>query len=139
MASDPITEKAIELYDIYTAAVGGKAYDGRPLPTGAEFINDPAKQVQANGWRAVAECTICAIPATGLSFSTALNLLKQGHAIRLPHWKPDVLIKLQTPDAYSKMTAPYLYVESRYGRVPWIPTQIELLSNNWELADATTP
>lgn len=136
MASDPITEKAIELYDIYTAAVGGKAYDGRPLPTGAEFINDPTKQVQANGWRAVAESTLNAQP---LSFGHALELLKTGHAIRLPHWKSDVRIKLQTPDAYSKMTAPYLYVESRYGRVPWIPTQIELLSNNWELADATTP
>lgn len=136
MTTDLITEQAIKLYDIYTAAVGGKAYDGRPLPTGVEFINDPTKQVQANGWRAVAESTLSTTP---LSFGHALELLKTGHAIRLPHWAPDVRIKLQTPDAYSKMTAPYLYVESRYGRVPWIPTQIELLSNNWELADDTTP
>lgn len=134
MASDHITEKAIELYDIYTAAVGGKAWNGDPLPTGKEFINDPAKQLQANAWRAVAEHTISAIPDTGLSFSSALNLLKQGHAVRLPHWKPDVRIKMQTPDEHSKMTAPYLYVESRFGRVPWVITQVELLSCSWEIA-----
>lgn len=51
--------------------------------------------------------------------------------IRLPHWSEDVKIKLQKPDENSKMTAEYLYVESRFGRVPWIPTQIELLSDRW--------
>lgn len=53
-------------------------------------------------------------------------------AIRLPQWSEDVKIKLQVPDKHSKMTAAYLYVESRFGRVPWIPTQIELLSDKWE-------
>lgn len=52
--SGAITELAIELYDVYCAAVGGKAYDGRPLPAGREFMNDPAKQKQADAWRAVA-------------------------------------------------------------------------------------
>ena len=48
-------ELAILLYDTYCAAVGGKAWDGRPLPTGAEFMADPTKKLQADGWRAVAE------------------------------------------------------------------------------------
>ncbi len=56
--SDRVTDKAIELYDVYTAAVGGKAWDGRPLPSGTEFMHDPAKQKQANAWRAVAEHVI---------------------------------------------------------------------------------
>jgi len=51
--------------------------------------------------------------------------------MRLPHWKEDVIIKIQFPDEHSKMTTPYLYVESRFGRVPWIPTQIELFSREW--------
>lgn len=49
-----IDQKAIELYDIYTAAVGGKAWNGDPLPCGKDFMSDPTKQKQADGWRAVA-------------------------------------------------------------------------------------
>lgn len=53
--------------------------------------------------------------------------------MRLPSWSPDVVIRVQKPDEHSKMTAPYLYVESRFGRVPWKETMIELFSNSWEL------
>ena len=135
MAPDRITEKAIQLYDTYSAAVGGKAWNGEPLPTGKEFINDPAKQLQADAWRAVAKEAIKGTPgATNLPFSTALELLKHGLSVRLPHWKPDVRIKMQPPDEHSKMTHPYLYVESRFGCVPWVITQVELMSNSWEIA-----
>ena len=51
--------------------------------------------------------------------------------MRLPSWSEDVIIKSQIPDAHSKMSAPYLYVESRLGRVPWKETYIELYSNDW--------
>lgn len=47
---DTVTEKAIELYDVYTAAVGGKAWDGRPLPSGAEFMADASKQMPGGLW-----------------------------------------------------------------------------------------
>lgn len=56
-------------------------------------------------------------------------------AIRMPQWSSDVEIKVQRPDEHSKMTAPYLYVESRFGLVPWIPTQIEMFSEDWELIE----
>lgn len=69
-----------------------------------------------------------------MTFSEALDALKKGKAVRLPHWKGDVRILLQTPDEHSKMTTPYLYVESRFGRVPWVVTQVELLSNVWEIS-----
>ena len=55
------------------------------------------------------------------------------YGMRLPSWKEDVVIKIQIPDKYSKMTAPYLYVEGRYGRVPWKETMIELFAKNWEI------
>ncbi len=67
-----------------------------------------------------------------MNFGKALQLLQQGDCVRLNSWKEDVFLELQIPDTYSKMTAPYIYVESRYGRVPWNPTQIELLSDEWE-------
>ena len=33
----------------------------------------------------------------------------------------------------SLMTAPFLYVESRFGRVPWKETMIELFSEDWDI------
>lgn len=67
-----------------------------------------------------------------MKFGEAFEEVKKGKSMRLPSWKPDVLIKVQYPDENSKMTAPYLYVESRFGRVPWKETMIELFSEEWE-------
>lgn len=71
----------------------------------------------------------------GYPFGYAFQNLKtkQCVAMRLPNWQPDVKIKCQFPDEHSKMTAPYLYVESRFGLVPWKETNIELFSNDWEI------
>lgn len=68
-----------------------------------------------------------------MTFGEAFEQVKKGKGMRLPHWKPDVVIKAQYPDENSKMTAPYLYVESRFGRVPWKETMIELFSEDWEV------
>lgn len=70
-----------------------------------------------------------------MSFGEALEHVKQGKGMRLPQWKEDVVVRAQYPDANSKMTAPYLYVESRFGRVPWKETMIELFAENWEVID----
>ena len=73
-----------------------------------------------------------------LSFGIAFDTIKNSEknlAMRLPAWNMDVLIKVQRPDEHSKMTAPYLYVESRYGRVPWKETMIELFAENWEVVE----
>ena len=70
-----------------------------------------------------------------MDFSKALKKLKKGALVRLPYWSKDVTINCQYPDEHSKMTAPYLYVESRYGRIPWVITQIELMSDAWEVVD----
>ena len=67
------------------------------------------------------------------NFSDALIAVKKGKGIRLSSWNPDVIIYVQYPDEHSKMTAPYLYVESRFGRVPWKETMIELFSDSWEI------
>lgn len=70
-------------------------------------------------------------PTEGVNFGLALEAMKKGMGARLPHWKSDVVIRAQYPDEHSKMTAPYLYVESRFGRVPWKETMIELFSDDW--------
>lgn len=70
-----------------------------------------------------------------MNFGQALEEIKAHGGMRLPKWKPDVVIRVQYPDANSKMTAPYLYVESRFGRVPWKETMIELFSEEWEVVE----
>lgn len=72
-----------------------------------------------------------------MNFGTAFEAIKAGEAagMRLPGWSPDVIIKVQRPDANSKMTAPYLYVESRFGLVPWKETMIELFADHWQLVN----
>ena len=99
----------------------------------------------------------------GLPFGIALEEVKRGKGMRLPSWKPDVVIRLwkpgrieqlsnrlslELPNSYvddaleavnllnlDEMTAPFLYVSSRFGMVPWKETMIELLSNEWEVVD----
>lgn len=75
---------------------------------------------------------------SNLSFGRALDSVQDNpdtRGMRLPSWKEDVIIKCQMPDENSKMTAPYLYVESRFGRVPWKETMIEMFSKKWQLID----
>lgn len=68
-----------------------------------------------------------------MNFGQAFEEVKKGKGMRLPTWSEDVSIHAQYPDEHSKMTAPYLYVESRYGKVPWRETEIELFSEDWEV------
>lgn len=70
-----------------------------------------------------------------MRFGEAFEHVRAGGGMRLPDWSEDVAIRAQFPDEHSKMTAPYLYVESRHGRVPWKETMIELFSENWEIID----
>ena len=70
-----------------------------------------------------------------MNFGDAFEQVKTGKGMRLPYWKHDVIVRSQYPNENSKMTAPYLYVESRYGRVPWKETMIELFSEKWEVVE----
>jgi hypothetical protein len=70
-----------------------------------------------------------------MNFGQAFENVKSGKGMRLPQWSDDVVIRAQYPDEHSKMTAPYLYVESRFGKVPWKETMIELFSEKWEVVE----
>ncbi len=71
----------------------------------------------------------------GITFGLAIEAMNKGLKVRLPHWGADVFISMQFPDEHSKMTHKYMYVTSRFGRVPWIPTQIEMLSENYSIIE----
>jgi hypothetical protein len=62
------------------------------------------------------------------------HVIEEGKGMRLPHWSEEVVIRAQFPDENSKMTHPYLYVESRFGMVPWKET-FPVFSDKWEIVD----
>lgn len=49
---------ASELYRVYCESVGGRAFNGDPLPDWETFSTDPAKSKQANAWFAAADRAI---------------------------------------------------------------------------------
>lgn len=79
-------------------------------------------------------------------FGWALYKLRQGLAVRRRGWNGEgIFIKIQTPDAYSKMTSPYLYIdttglqtqntEAPKSRVPWLASQTDMLAEDWEIVE----
>jgi hypothetical protein len=75
-----------------------------------------------------------------MNFGQALEWLKKGKAIYRSGWNgKNMWLMLQTPDAQSKMTLPYIYIEYPTGhsayangsRVPWLGSQTDLLANDW--------
>jgi hypothetical protein len=71
-----------------------------------------------------------------MDFSLALALLRQGHSIQRTGWySTGLTLHLQNPDAQSKMTLPYIYMHFPEGeKVPWLPSQMDVLGNDWAIA-----
>ena len=77
-----------------------------------------------------------------MNFGQAFEQVKQGKGMRLPQWKTDVVIRAQYPDEHSKMTQPYIYIDTTdlvtnnlaapKGRVPWLASQTDMLAEDWE-------
>ena len=77
-----------------------------------------------------------------MNFGQAIEMLKQGHKCWRRGWNgKGICIKLQTPDANSKMTQPYIYMDTTEldttnpaavkGRVPWLASQTDMLAEDW--------
>lgn len=117
----------------------GKVYgDSDPIPKNMAPILDGYRVTYPDGyvsWSPKDTFEEAYRPIDSLNFGLAFEAVKKGKGMRLPSWQPDVVIRCQYPDAHSKMTAPYLYVESRFGRVPWKETMIELFSDKWQVVD----
>lgn len=64
--------------------------------------------------------------------------------VRLRNGK-GIFIKLQVPDEHSKMTSPYIYIDTTGLRsnnpdaprscVPWLASQTDMLAEDWEIAE----
>ena len=70
------------------------------------------------------------------TFGAALSALKAGGKVARTGWNgKGMWVKLQTPDANSKMSLPYFYLSySMPGdRVPWVPSITDCLAEDWVL------
>lgn len=71
-----------------------------------------------------------------MDFGMALNHIRIGAKVRRYGWNgPNLYIGLFKPDSDSDMTKPYLYIASTvdHDRVPWAPSQTDVLSVDWTL------
>lgn len=75
----------------------------------------------------------------------AIERLSEGLRVRRSGWNgKGMWLELQIPDKNSKMTLPYIYIEYPEGsdpyplgsRVPWIASQTDILSDDWEVVEA---
>jgi hypothetical protein len=66
-------------------------------------------------------------------FCVALRAVKKGAGIQREGWNgKGMWVFLQKPDAHSKMTLPYLYIEYEDGRrCPWLASQTDLMAEDW--------
>lgn len=76
------------------------------------------------------------------TFGDTIALLKKGLKARREGWNGNgIFISLQVPDENSKMTSPYIYIDTTglktdnpnapKSRVPWLASQTDMLSEDW--------
>jgi len=74
-----------------------------------------------------------------VTFGEALEAVKRGEAIQRIGWNGKGLkVKAQYPDANSKMSLPYLYIEypgnainTPGAKCPWLASQTDLMAEDW--------
>ena len=80
------------------------------------------------------------------NFGTALTYLKMGSKVARQGWNgKGIFIELQRPDEHSKMTHPYIFIdttglqtENAYApksRVPWLASQTDMLADDWVVVE----
>lgn len=79
-----------------------------------------------------------------MTFGSAIHALKDGLKVRRRGWNgKGIFIELQVPDEHSKMTSPYIFIDTSglqtdnpdapKSRVPWLASQTDMLAEDWEV------
>lgn len=79
---------------------------------------------------------------SGMNFGDALRILRMGGRVARCGWNGrGIFIELQTPDEHSKMTSPYIFIDTTglqtdnphapKSRVPWLASQTDMLAEDW--------
>ena len=79
---------------------------------------------------------------SGMTFDLAIEAMKKGHSVARKGWDArGVYCRLQEPDVYSKMTSPYIYIDTTGLQtenkaapkclVLWLASQTDMLADDW--------
>lgn len=96
------------------------------------YVSWSPKDVFEKAYRATDEMT----------FGLAIEALKMGHRVARKGWNgKGIFLELQTPTKTSKMTSPYIYIDTtglqgdnKYAPkslVPWLASQTDMLAEDW--------
>jgi hypothetical protein len=68
-----------------------------------------------------------------MNFGQALDLLKNGKKVTRKDWNRgrDISLELQVPDAHSKMTKPYIFMNKDNDRFPCDLSCESILAEDW--------
>ena len=81
-----------------------------------------------------------------VNFGLAIELLRVGCKVAREGWNgKGIFIKLQVPDQFSKMTSPYIYIDTTNlqtnnknapkSLVPWLASQTDMLAEDWVIVE----
>lgn len=85
-------------------------------------------------------------PIDGMTFGLAIEALKMGKKVARRGWNgKGIFIELQVPDQYSKMSSPYIFIDTTglqsdnpdapRSRVPWLASQTDTLAEDWRVVE----
>lgn len=77
-----------------------------------------------------------------MNFGQAIAALKEGDSVARKGWNgKGIFIELQVPDAHSKMSSPYIFIDTTglqsdnpdapRSCVPWLASQTDMLAEDW--------
>lgn len=77
-----------------------------------------------------------------MNFGEAIEALRVGKKVARSGWNgKGIFIELQVPDLFSKMTSPYIFIDTTglqtdnedapKSRVPWLASQTDMLARDW--------
>jgi hypothetical protein len=85
----------------------------------------------------ISGCVICGLEKefVKMRIGQAVEALEDGERVTRSGWNGrGMSLELQVPDAHSKMTEPYVFLNTWDGkRVPWVCSQADLLANDWHV------
>lgn len=82
--------------------------------------------------------------AGSLTIGMAVEALRLGRKVARAGWNgKGMWLVMQVPDAHSKMTLPYIYIEypeghpayPRGSRVPWLASQTDMMADDWVIVE----
>jgi hypothetical protein len=84
------------------------------------------------------------LPEDGSNFGEAIKALQDGERVLRTGWNgKNMFLELQVPDANSKMTQPYIFMnynvnpDTSPNRIPWLASQADMLSEDWQVLART--